>query len=170
METGSQGEARAEVSVLRAVRQGMYRRDNLEAAWQRVRANQGSAGRGRGRPFETLKRRKGEWRRSWTKSGKRCAPARYRPQPVRRVYIPKANGKMRPLGIPCVRDRVVQMAVLLVIEPIFEAEFLDCSHGFRPGRNARGGAGADRRPTRKAGGKCTTRICPATLTASPTTH
>ncbi len=60
----------------------------------------------------------------------------YKPDAVRRVYIPKPDGRQRPLGVPSIRDRVTQMAVLLILEPIFEADFMDCSYGFRPGRSA----------------------------------
>lgn len=113
----------------------IYRRDAIATAFKLVKANKGSAGVD-GISFKDITDSEGGVREFLNEIYSALKDKTYKPQPVRRVYIPKPDGSKRPLGIPTIRDRVAQMAVLLILEPIFEADFEDCSYGFRPGRNA----------------------------------
>jgi len=110
------------------------RDDVLRAAYGQVRANGGAPGIDH-QTFEIIEKEigVGKFLRSIKE---RLLRRRYKPLPVRRVYIPKADGRQRPLGIPVITDRVVQAAVKIVIEPLFEAIFKDFSYGFRPRKNA----------------------------------
>lgn len=111
----------------------IHRSDVLWEAWRRVRSNGGAAGIDR-ETIQAIEERGAEEFVSEIQAALQAGL--YRPSPVKRRWIPKADGKQRPLGIPTVRDRVVQMAAKIVIEPIFEADFQPFSYGFRPKKSA----------------------------------
>ena len=111
----------------------VYRQNNLEESYSRVASNGGSAGV----DHVSVEKYGEDLKRELEKLSQQLKTGSYTPQQIKRVYIPKAGGGERPLGIPTVRDRVVQTSLLHVIEPIFEKEFLDCSYGFRPQRGCK---------------------------------
>jgi RNA-directed DNA polymerase len=113
----------------------VFRMDVLEAAWKHV-GKKGKASGIDGVKAEDILAEKNGVEKFLADLHEELKTKSYHPSPVKRVYIPKADGSKRPLGIPTLKDRVAQMAVVLILEPIFEADFLDCSHGFRRGRKA----------------------------------
>ncbi|MDD9269594.1 reverse transcriptase domain-containing protein [Paenibacillus sp. GCM10023248] len=113
----------------------VYRTDVMWEAWKRVKANRGSAGID-GVTIQHIVQEYGE-ERFVMEVQRQLVENLYRPKPVRRKDIPKGDGKTRPLGIPIIQDRLVQMATKIVLEAIFETDFKDCSFGFRPKRSAK---------------------------------
>lgn len=111
----------------------VYRPSTLQTAWEQVKRNRGAAGIDR----QSIEGFAAQAERYLNELAKELEEGRYHASAVRRVEIPKEGGKTRPLGIPTVKDRIVQTAVKLVIEPIFEKEFLPTSYGFRPGRGCK---------------------------------
>jgi group II intron reverse transcriptase/maturase len=111
----------------------VYRTDVLHLAWQRCKANDGSPGVDQQTCAEVEAYGVSRW---LGELASELQSKQYEPRPVRRVYIEKPDGKLRPLGIPCLRDRVIQMAAVLILEPIFETDFPDEQYGYRPERSA----------------------------------
>lgn len=111
----------------------VYRMDILGDSWEIVKQNKGCAGVDGVSISDIIKYGKDKYLQELHKL--LLDTHRYHPRKIRRVYIPKANGKQRPLGIPTIRDRIVQTATKILLEPVFEADFLDCSYGFRPNKS-----------------------------------
>jgi group II intron reverse transcriptase/maturase len=135
LQTSLQTKAKAEPAFrFYALWDKVYRKDVLQEAYRRCRANAGAAGAD-GETFDQIDARGPE---RWLEAlREELTSGRYVPKPLLRVWIPKSNGGQRPLGIPCITDRVVQMAAVLIIGPIFEADLLPQQYGFRPGLDAK---------------------------------
>ncbi len=124
----------------------VYRFDVLKESWERVKENKGVAGIDNENISDIIE--KGE-ATVLVEIAESLLEGKYRPRSVKRVTIPKSDGRERHLGIPTVRDRIVQTAVKILLEPIFEADFLDCSYGFRPGRSTHNALEVIRQTTNK---------------------
>jgi RNA-directed DNA polymerase len=135
LQTSLQTKAKAEPAFrFYALWDKIYRKDVLREAYRRCRSNAGAPGV----DGETFKQIETHGQEQWLETlEQELRTKRYRPQPLLRVWIPKSNGGQRPLGIPTIRDRVVQMAVVLIIGPIFETDLLPQQYGFRPGVDAK---------------------------------